>query len=317
MRRVSACGRWVRRLALRVGRLDASSVDPGPSIAQRALPPDLRLEAAALTHEGRVRAENQDAVLVEFLPPHGPDTACDVLAIVADGMGGHAAGKVASMLAVETIAAHVRCARRDADLRELVVDAIARANEVVHARASGEPVLRGMGTTVALVLFREGNCCIASVGDSRVYLVRGTTADQLSVDHTPVGEWLRNGVISAEEAAMHPDRNLILRALGTQKRVDADVWYAPRGFVVDDRLLLCSDGLYDGLAVVRLAELASQGSPTMAVRRLVDAALEAGGADNASAVIVAAVTARAVAGECADTLPPAMLDDERDHATNA
>ncbi|HWD09749.1 MAG TPA: Stp1/IreP family PP2C-type Ser/Thr phosphatase [Actinomycetota bacterium] len=228
--------------------------------------PELR--HAVVTDVGLVRSNNEDAYLVA--PP---------LFAVADGMGGHRAGEVASAEAIETLAAQ---AGHDTDS---LVAAVHAANEAVFARATDNPALTGMGTTITAMLSTGGSVQIVHVGDSRAYLLRGGRLRRLTQDHTVVDRLAREGKISPADVEHHPQRSVLERALGVGPDVDLDVQ------LIDihpgDRLLLCTDGLTsmledDGIRSVLLNER----EPQSAAQRLVDEALQAGGKDNVTALVV-------------------------------
>lgn len=231
----------------------------------------------AQTHSGQVRNNNEDAFLVQ-----------DRLFVVADGMGGHNAGEVASALAVEGMRA---AATGGFGSAESVVAAINAANSSIH-RASGGPTdQRGMGTTLTAVVplpatdTEPQRMVVANVGDSRVYLLRGDELKQVSADHSYVQELLTEGYISAAEARVHPRRNIVTRALGIEGEVNADSWVLP--MIAGDRYVLCSDGLVDEVDDARIAELLRQNpDPQAAADRLVAAANDNGGRDNVTVVVV-------------------------------
>ena len=231
------------------------------------------------TDRGRIRPHNEDCILVE--PAHG-------VFAVADGMGGHAAGEVASRTAIEAIR-EALCAGRPVDLEapELLRRAVEQSNLGIARAIEAHPEYRGMGTTLVVALFEGDSCWIAHVGDSRAYLVRNERIDQLTTDHSFVNELVRLGMLSREQAARDPRRNVVTRALGSSQVVVPDIVEVPLS--PGDVVLLCSDGLNtmidDGeiLALVR----AAGGDPETATDRLVDAANAAGGEDNVSVVVVA------------------------------
>jgi serine/threonine protein phosphatase PrpC len=225
---------------------------------------------AALTDVGRMRSHNEDSVLAQ--PP---------LFAVADGLGGHEAGEVASSIAVETLRDH---APRRADSNALGRAVRAANREVL--RAAREGIGRsGMGTTITAAIVEGGCIAVAHVGDSRAYLLHGGVLQRLTQDHSMVADMIRRGQLSEADARIHPNRSVITRALGTDVNMVAD------SFDVDasagDRLLLCSDGLTGMLEDARIAEiLGGYRDPEMAARALIDAANEAGGHDNISVVVV-------------------------------
>ncbi len=239
----------------------------------------MRYRGHGRTDRGLVRPHNEDCILVE--PAHG-------VFAVADGMGGHAAGEVASTRAIEAIR-EALCADRPADLPppELLRRAVEHSNLGIARAIEAHPEYRGMGTTLVVALLDGDSCWIAHVGDSRAYLVRDGRIDQLTTDHSFVNELVRLGMLSREQAARDPRRNVVTRALGSSQVVVPDIVEVP--LRPGDVLLLCSDGLNtmveDGeiLALVR----AAGGDPEAATRKLVEAANAAGGEDNISVIVVA------------------------------
>ncbi|MBO9598313.1 MAG: Stp1/IreP family PP2C-type Ser/Thr phosphatase, partial [Cohnella sp.] len=212
------------------------------------------------------------------------------VAIVADGMGGHRAGDVASGLAVDSIVASLQAWKREeaaTDKSELVREWIRKANDVVFETASLNEQYHNMGTTVVLAVIEGDIGWIGHIGDSRAYRYREGELSQLTDDHTLVNELAKSGQLSPEEAATHPRRNVLTRALGTDRDVEADV----RSFdwQPGDRLVLCSDGL-SGLVEQSLLLKAIEDNDAdldAQADRLIDLALDAGGDDNVTVVLVA------------------------------
>ena len=223
---------------------------------------------AAATDVGLVRSNNEDAYLTA--PP---------LFAVADGMGGHRAGEVASAGAIRTLQKE---AGHDTDS---LVAAVQSANRAVHAEAAANPDLAGMGTTITAMMTTNDAAQIVHVGDSRAYLLRDGRLRRLTQDHTVVDRLAREGKIPAEEADRHPQRSVLERALGVGPEVDVDVQLLD--VRPGDRLLLCTDGLTSMLNDEEIREiLLTEKDPEAAARALIDAALAAGGKDNVTAVIV-------------------------------
>jgi protein phosphatase len=230
-----------------------------------------RIETASLSDVGRRRASNQDA-FGGLVAASGAR-----LLVVADGMGGHAGGATASRLAVETVEEFV--GRSTGDPAALLQAALEAANRRIHEEARSDPSLAGMGTTgVALLFPSNGGAWVAHVGDSRAYRLRDARLEQLTPDHSLVGELERRGMITAEEARVHPRRNEVLRCIGVDPEVDVDV--APVDVQPGDWYLLCSDGLCGVLGDEEIAAELLRAAPEVAARRLVDAANERGGPDN-------------------------------------
>lgn len=244
--------------------------------------------AAAKTDVGRVRQGNEDAYLVE-----------EPLFAVADGMGGHLAGEVASATAVESI---TTSSSRDMPRDTAALAALVRgANAAIWDKAQQEPELRGMGTTCTVALVEDGQLHIAHVGDSRGYLLRNDELTQVTEDHTLVGRMVREGRLAPEEAERHPQRSIITRALGADSQVEVDEISMP--IEEGDRILICSDGLTSMIDVESVhGVLTREQDPKRAVDALVDMALEAGGEDNVTVVLIDVVDDSAG--------PPAPLSDE-------
>lgn len=233
---------------------------------------------AGTTHVGRIRKTNQDA----FDRFDDPDRG-EILLVVADGMGGHRGGEIASRMAVGTLGKLWRVGEEDPADR--LTQAIARANLEIHKLAGRDTMLRGMGTTVvALLLCQSGPSYAAHVGDSRLYRLRDDSFCPLTEDHSLVAQLVRDGSISPAEARSHPRRNQITRSLGA--RSDVDVGIAPLELRSGDSFLLCSDGLYSMLPDEDLATLARRSKdPHAVVAWMIDAANQAGGMDNVTAVV--------------------------------
>jgi len=227
---------------------------------------------AARSDVGRVRAGNEDRWLAR--PP---------LFVVADGMGGHAAGEVAAQLAIDAFAAlsDARVAPFDASV---LAAALTGADDAIRERARDDPAAAGMGTTCTAVAVEGSVAHLAHIGDSRAYLLRAGRLTQLTEDHTLVAALVHDGVLTAQDAATDDRRHVILRALGVGDAAKADrleVELRP-----GDRLLLCSDGLTGHLDGPALAAVLRSGTPTEAADRLVARALDAGGEDNVTVVVV-------------------------------
>ena len=205
------------------------------------------------------------------------------LFVVADGMGGHVAGDIASSTAVDTIKEESSSANAQ-DMNTLA-RLVLGANSRIWEKAQSDPTLRGMGTTCTLLMLDSSTAHIAHVGDSRAYLLRGGELTQVTEDHTLVGRMVKEGRLSADEAEKHPQRSIVTRALGVDSEVEVDL------MTVDlregDRILICSDGLSSMIDSDTIASiLREESDPQVAADRLVDAANEAGGEDNITVVIV-------------------------------
>jgi serine/threonine protein phosphatase PrpC/CRP-like cAMP-binding protein len=241
----------------------------------------------AITDVGCRREHNEDAVFCD--PEHG-------LFIVADGVGGQAAGEVASALAVESIAEAgdllhhlvMRYAEKPGRMtRNMVLEGLDEVVQQASERVYNEAEIRGqrgMSTTLVVMVTGGGAAFLAHVGDSRAYLIRNGKAEQLTDDHSMVNELIRGGYLKEADAARSPYRNVITRAVGHAPTVQPDV--LSTDILPGDRILLCSDGLTDPVPHDLMAELAAIPTIGHATRQLIDAALERGGPDNISALLV-------------------------------
>ena len=250
------------------------------------------LRWGARTDVGRVRSVNEDSMLAEA-----------PVFLVADGMGGHEAGDVASALAVQSVSALVDSAPDDP---EEVSRVLGEANDGIIAAGSSQPEDRAMGTTaVGLVLLggeREAAWMLFNIGDSRIYRLFEGRLSQLSTDHSYVQELIDAGRISPSAALTHPQRNVVTRALGVEDQLEVDLWL--RSPVPGERFLLCSDGLSGELTHGVIEDLmGSQAEPEDLCAELVDRALAAGGSDNITAVVVEVESVDGVGAGEYDTNP--------------
>lgn len=231
----------------------------------------MTLHWATATNVGLQRGHNEDAVA-----PTDMGVESDRLVIgVADGMGGHVAGEVASRLAIETALA----------TEGGPLDRARAANDAVLRRVHSEPRLRGMGTTLTLAVLSPEGADIGHIGDSRAYLWRDGSLRQLTTDHSLMAEMIAAGELDPEEAAVHPYRSVITRAIGLDEEVSIDHVTIELGS--GDRLLLCTDGLTNMVDDDGIAELLDRHpSPVEAVWALVEAANAAGGIDNVTVAVI-------------------------------
>jgi protein phosphatase len=231
----------------------------------------MRLRVGAATDVGKVRTRNEDSYLVD-----------EPLFVVADGMGGHRGGDVASRLTVDTL--REAQPQRDPSGAALL-DAVRSANRVVNERSASDRELRGMGTTVTALQAAGDSGRIAHVGDSRAYLLREGALQQLTQDHTLVQQMVDEGNLEAEEAERHPARHIMTRALGIEERVDVD--QLTLDLHAGDRILLSSDGLSAMLSGDDIRDLLERPTdPQATADALVELAVERGGEDNVTVVVV-------------------------------
>ena len=228
----------------------------------------MRVLAGFATDIGRVRQGNEDCFLAE-----------SPLFAVADGMGGHRGGEVASHLALDTVEAmHLRG-------EGTLADQVREANRVVYVRSSEDRKVAGMGTTLTAALVDGDGLHLAHVGDSRAYLLRAGSLRQLTDDHTLVNRMVKAGEITREEAAVHPHRNVVTRALGTEPEIPVDEQSV--ALLEGDRILLCTDGLTGMVTEDQIqAIMESTDDPQESADRLIRAANRAGGIDNITAVVL-------------------------------
>jgi serine/threonine protein phosphatase PrpC len=261
----------------------------------------MNVRSAGVTDPGRKRRRNEDAYVCE--PP---------LFAVADGMGGAQAGEVASRLA----AAALKESSVDADGEHRIVALIQEANRRIYERGQEDPNASGLGTTITVALVEDGIVAFGHVGDSRAYLLRNGSFEQLTEDHSLVAELMRSGKLSAEEAETHPQRSVITRALGTDPNVDVDT------FTIEARegdvFLICSDGLTSMVRNDGIQELIERNRDDLegAARALVRAANRGGGEDNITVIAFEIVAGEPAERTLEQTLPlPAAAPEPDDEDT--
>ena len=274
------------------------------------LPP---VEYAQRSDPGR----DPDKQINEDVAAHKP-TRFGHLCVVCDGMGGHAGGREAAMLSLETIGQVFDTAAETADARETLRTAVQEANRKVFAMG---PMTAGAGrpgsTTVALLLHARG-VEIAHVGDSRGYLIHQGQITQITKDHSMVQQMVDAGVLTQEQAAAHPDANKITRALGMGDDVDVEVRPSPVPHVAGDTFVLCSDGLSDMVAMAEILQIAGSASPAQAVGQLVDLANARGGHDNITVAILRARESAAVSQrELLPTVAETVIEPSAPHPLDA
>lgn len=249
----------------------------------------LDYRAVAITDVGSVRDSNEDHLI--FIRPFDATirNTHGCLALVADGMGGHSHGEIASKMAADIITRHYF--DTNYSVLEALKRAFEKANKAIFQKAAKNPTLKGMGTTCTAIILLQNQLYLGHVGDSRAYLLKGNQALQLSKDHTLVQHLLDTGRITEEESVSHPQRNIVTRAMGTSAKVKAEVSLLPVPFEVGDKLLICSDGLYEYIKPPELQAIIQQYSLNEASKTLIALAKQRGGHDNISVLIVEAFAA--------------------------
>jgi len=232
-------------------------------------------EVGRLTDRGRVRENNEDSLYVDGEIG---------LFIVADGMGGHNAGEVASRMVVGHIRMHVEKALSSTDdISSLLDDAVSSANEAIYEKSVEDDSLSGMGTTVVVAILRADKLYVAHVGDSRAYMLEDAELKPLTKDHTVVNNWISRGVITKEEARKHPMGHGLTRAVGVEDEIEVDIGVFP---YTNETVLLCSDGLTDMVAEDAIAAILMDVPDLQeACDRLVDLANQRGGRDDITVVV--------------------------------
>jgi PPM family protein phosphatase len=252
--------------------------------------PDISFETAALTNTGRMRKNNEDRLFtLEIDQPDGLGAASCGIYIVADGMGGHQAGEVASAIAAKMISFSLLQNLKNISLSRfpscLIKQAINEANREIFSLAARNPDLYSMGTTVTLGFRLDDELYLGQVGDSRAYLIRTNRIQQLTQDHSLVAQLVRKGAITAEQARFHPDRRKILRSLGVASDVTVDTF--SQTLLNGDTLVFCSDGLTGNVSDGEILQYILQTDDAyQACERLIDLANFRGGDDNISVIVV-------------------------------
>ncbi len=233
------------------------------------------------TDVGIVRSENQDSVFASSL------TRKIALYIVADGMGGHRGGKTASTMAIDIISDIIK---NDFDkklepyaIKEIMISSVKEANKQIYEKSIHDPELEGMGTTVVVMLVINRTLYIASVGDSRAYVISSQGIKQITTDHSLVADLVSRGVITEAEARVHPKRNVITRAVGSEISVEVDFFDVELD--KGDIIIGCSDGLHGMLEDNEITEIVSKSNINGSAKKLIACANEKGGYDNITVVV--------------------------------
>ncbi|MFT9494275.1 Stp1/IreP family PP2C-type Ser/Thr phosphatase [Anaerosolibacter sp.] len=234
------------------------------------------MDIGAISHTGLIRDINQDSYFVSEDKMN--------LFIVADGMGGHKAGEVASSIAIDSVKKYIeehisqKNGEYDEAVSRIIEEAIVDANTKIFNKSMEEEKYQGMGTTLTMA-FIQSKLFIGHIGDSRAYLIRNNEIKQITQDHSLVAELLRNGTITEKEAKTHPQKNIITRALGTEENIQIDIYTIE--LLAEDIIVLCSDGLSNLVEQMEIKEcLTNSNSMQSGCEHLVDLANERGGYDN-------------------------------------
>ncbi len=236
------------------------------------------MKISSATSVGKIRAVNEDAFFVSELSSQDA-----LLAVVADGMGGHNAGEIASSEAINAIKDVAQ--KNESDAKEMLIEAINAANSVVYKMSQDQQTLFGMGTTITACLISDTKVTAAQVGDSRLYLIRDNMILQITKDHSLVEMLIENGTITKEDAKHHPQKNVITRAIGTDSTVEADIYE----FSIDvgDIILLCSDGLVNMVEDEKILSIIKKTRNfENTADKLVHEAENAGGNDNITVILI-------------------------------
>jgi serine/threonine protein phosphatase PrpC len=236
----------------------------------------LHIESGAGSNQGKVRTSNEDSFVADV---------GNKVFLVADGMGGHAAGEIASQIAAATVNEVFSEQHPDLSPDDLLRLAVQRANARIYDTQAAKPEFRGMGSTLTILAFSGSAYWVAQVGDSRAYLLRNGTLTQLTRDHSLIWPLFENGILAKEDISKHPQKNLITRSVGTYPQVEVDLY--SDAACEGDVYLLCSDGLTDVMPDREIARVLSrpESPPQDLSETLIDSANAAGGPDNITVVV--------------------------------
>ncbi|HOT00244.1 MAG TPA: Stp1/IreP family PP2C-type Ser/Thr phosphatase [Acidobacteriota bacterium] len=265
---------------------------------------------AGLSHQGMIRKDNQDSY--GFIEPEAEELLKrrGRLFIVADGLGGHRGGRVASKMAVDIVGKLYFTSDKD-PIYPALLHALDVANRSIFESSSKHEELQGMATTCTALVLLPPYLYMAHVGDSRAYLVRNGMIKQLTTDHTLVAEMVNSGIINHDEARSHPDSHILTRSLGILQAVEIDILEPPLRIQPGDSLLMCSDGLTVYLDDQEILQVVSGNTPEKACETLVETANERGGRDNVTVELVHIKTPGEAPSEAAEKTEPLISHTER------
>lgn len=242
------------------------------------------IKAVVLSDLGNIRTNNEDMGLFFKIADENVIRKKGYMLIVADGMGGHQAGEVASRMATDIIS-HEYFKLNGSSVEKNLAKVLTLANKNIFEKASSSDAHKGMGTTCTVLVVIDKNVYYAHVGDSRAYMQKGNSIIQITTDHTYVQELVNNGDITEAEAAVHPKRNILTNAMGTKADMRVDTGRFEYPLENNDRLLLCSDGLYDYLNAGELKNILLANDIKTAAQIMIEQAKARGGHDNITVVI--------------------------------
>ena len=232
------------------------------------------MRVGVVSDVGKRRATNEDGYLVK-----------NPVFAVADGMGGHSAGEVASAIALKTVKSNLRKIPDPEAMPELLVRSIEDANTAIFQKSEAKAEQRGMGTTLTVAVLIRKQFFFGHIGDSRAYLLREGKLSQLTEDHSYVSELVKEGMLSPQEAEVHPQRSVLTRALGVERKVQIDI--SSLEIMLRDKILLCTDGLTAMLGDPEIEEMLNNpDDPQIICQRLVDTANQRGGDDNITVILI-------------------------------
>ncbi len=239
------------------------------------------MKYAAGTDRGLLRDINEDSYMII---PGCSDTSCAF--VIADGLGGHNSGEIASRMAVEYIRDNLDAAGcfDGENAGEKLEALVKKVNTAVYERSLGGAEVSGMGTTLTMAVITGSTLTAAHVGDSRLYLIRNGVIRQLTDDHSYIGELVRQGKLTREEAEKHPRKNIITRAIGSCPELEVDI--ISHRIEADDIYVLCTDGLTNMVSESEIVEIVSGSEPETACARLIEAANRQGGEDNITVIVI-------------------------------
>lgn len=248
------------------------------AIGVETAPCPYSISVSIRSDKGCHRPSNEDYASYSDPPPSRPEAERGLLAVIADGMGGHAAGEVASEMAVRVLERIYY--RSSAEPHKALEMAFLEVNRRIYRTAQRHPRYQGMGTTCTALVLKDGAAYCAHVGDSRLYLVRDDAIYLMTEDHSVAMQMLRQGLITPDEARHHQDKHVLLRALGTKLQLSVSTWSHPFPLRMDDRFLLCTDGAHDLVHEDDIKRIALAEEPATACEQLIALAKQRGGYDN-------------------------------------